>query len=249
MTIDWWTLGIQTVNVAVLVWLLQRFFWRPVAAMIEQRRAAAQQQLAEARGQARRRRPPRSPRSSGRAPASPQEREAILAAAHEAGRSDARAALLAEAAQQAAALRGGREGGDREGAGRGRARPGPSGRAGSRSTSPSAWPRAWTARRCAPRSSTGCSQEIRRLPEPARQAVAANGVALEAVSATPLDPAEQARYRELIGEAFGGPSADRLHGRSQPDRRPGTARPASRRAATVGAPISPESSRTSAHDD
>jgi len=29
MTIDWWTLGLQTVNVAILVWLLQRFFWRP----------------------------------------------------------------------------------------------------------------------------------------------------------------------------------------------------------------------------
>ena len=48
MTIDWWTLGIQTVNVVILVWLLGRFFWRPVAAMIEQRRAAAQTILAEA---------------------------------------------------------------------------------------------------------------------------------------------------------------------------------------------------------
>jgi F-type H+-transporting ATPase subunit b len=37
MTIDWWTLGIQAVNVIILVWLLARFFWRPVAAMIEQR--------------------------------------------------------------------------------------------------------------------------------------------------------------------------------------------------------------------
>ena len=36
-----------------------------------------------------------------------------------------------------------------------------------------------------------------------RQAVAANGVALEAISATPLEPADQERYRELIGEAFG----------------------------------------------
>ena len=32
---------------------------------------------------------------------------------------------------------------------------------------------------------------------------AANGVALEAISATPLDPAEQERYRDLISEAFG----------------------------------------------
>ena len=35
MTIDWWTLGLQAVNVAVLIWLLGRFFWKPVAAMIE----------------------------------------------------------------------------------------------------------------------------------------------------------------------------------------------------------------------
>ncbi|MGA2128834.1 MAG: ATPase, partial [Xanthobacteraceae bacterium] len=48
MTIDWWTLGIQTVNVVILVWLLERYFWRPVAAMIEQRRATAQRTLADA---------------------------------------------------------------------------------------------------------------------------------------------------------------------------------------------------------
>jgi F-type H+-transporting ATPase subunit b len=48
MKIDWWTLGIEAVNVAVLVWLLARFFWRPVAAMIAQRRTAAAQELADA---------------------------------------------------------------------------------------------------------------------------------------------------------------------------------------------------------
>src|ERR1700690_4371000 len=48
MIIDWWTLGLQTVNFLVLVWLLKRFFWRPVAVMIEQRRATAQRALAEA---------------------------------------------------------------------------------------------------------------------------------------------------------------------------------------------------------
>ncbi|MDU1693666.1 MAG: ATPase, partial [Bradyrhizobium sp.] len=31
MTIDWWTVGLQAVNVTILVWLLARFFWRPVA--------------------------------------------------------------------------------------------------------------------------------------------------------------------------------------------------------------------------
>jgi F-type H+-transporting ATPase subunit b len=46
-------------------------------------------------------------------------------------------------------------------------------------------------------------KEIRTLPDPVRQAVAANGIALEAISATPLAPADQERYRERIGDAFG----------------------------------------------
>ena len=33
--------------------------------------------------------------------------------------------------------------------------------------------------------------------------MAANGAVLEAISATPIDPADQERYRGLIGEAFG----------------------------------------------
>ena len=48
MTIDWWTLGLEAVNVAVLIWLLARFFWRPLAAMIEERRIAAAKDLTEA---------------------------------------------------------------------------------------------------------------------------------------------------------------------------------------------------------
>src|ERR1700748_3667389 len=100
MTIDWWTLGIQTVNVAILVWLLQRFFWRPVAAAIEQRRDATRQAMADA--------------ETAKAKATAEwaeidrirggcvrEREAILAAA----RTDAetpQGALLADARQQAA---------------------------------------------------------------------------------------------------------------------------------------------------
>lgn len=51
MTIDWWTLGLEAVNVAVLMWLLARFFWRPLAGMIEQRRVAAAKELTEAAAQ------------------------------------------------------------------------------------------------------------------------------------------------------------------------------------------------------
>lgn len=48
MQIDWWTLGLQTVNALVLVWILSRLLFRPVAAMIEDRRAAAARLLDEA---------------------------------------------------------------------------------------------------------------------------------------------------------------------------------------------------------
>jgi len=37
VTIDFWGLGLQAINVLVLVWLLSRVFWRPVAAAIARR--------------------------------------------------------------------------------------------------------------------------------------------------------------------------------------------------------------------
>jgi F-type H+-transporting ATPase subunit b len=48
MHIDWWTLALQTINVLILVWILARFFYRPVAAIIEKRRAAAAKLLTDA---------------------------------------------------------------------------------------------------------------------------------------------------------------------------------------------------------
>jgi F-type H+-transporting ATPase subunit b len=49
MTIDWWTLGLQTVNAVILIWLLARFLFRPVADAIAGRQAAAGKLLAEAK--------------------------------------------------------------------------------------------------------------------------------------------------------------------------------------------------------
>src|SRR5664279_5826326 len=98
MTIDWWTLGIQTVNVIILIWLLERFFWRPVAAIIEQRRASAQGILEEAEAK-------RSEEIAALAEIErtragfAREREAILAAAHETAEK-ARSARLDEAAKE-----------------------------------------------------------------------------------------------------------------------------------------------------
>jgi len=48
MRIDWWTLGLQTVNVLVLIWILSRFLFRPIVAIIDERQAAAAKILADA---------------------------------------------------------------------------------------------------------------------------------------------------------------------------------------------------------
>ncbi|WP_075221422.1 F0F1 ATP synthase subunit B family protein [Acuticoccus yangtzensis] len=48
MTIDWWTLALQTINVVVLVALLGRFFFRPVAAAVAARKAEIAARLADA---------------------------------------------------------------------------------------------------------------------------------------------------------------------------------------------------------
>jgi len=48
MTFDWWTLGLQTVNFAVLVWLLHRFLYKPVLRAIDARRDEIAQQYAAA---------------------------------------------------------------------------------------------------------------------------------------------------------------------------------------------------------
>jgi F-type H+-transporting ATPase subunit b len=49
MRFDWWTLGLQTVNFTILVWLLHRFLYKPVLRMIDTRRAEIEKQYAEAR--------------------------------------------------------------------------------------------------------------------------------------------------------------------------------------------------------
>ncbi len=48
MQIDWWTLALQTVNFAILVWLLHRFLYRPVLRLVDQRRAAVDKDFATA---------------------------------------------------------------------------------------------------------------------------------------------------------------------------------------------------------
>lgn len=48
MQINWWTLALQAINFLVLVWLLQRFLYRPVMGVIARRRAEAEKAFNEA---------------------------------------------------------------------------------------------------------------------------------------------------------------------------------------------------------
>jgi len=200
MTIDWWTLGLQTVNVVVLIWLLGHFFWRPVAAMIEQRRAGAQAALADAA--AKRAEAVAALADIERTRAGfAQERDAILAAAQAEAERE-RTARLDEAQKAAASLQTAAKA--------------------AIETERHAADKAWSerashlaveiAQRLAARLDGQAVrgvfldwllQEIRTLPAATRQSVTPNGTVLEAVSAAPLTPADQERYRGLIGEAFG----------------------------------------------
>lgn len=203
MTIDWWTLGIQTVNVGVLIWLLARFFWRPVAAMIEQRRAETQKSLDEAAAQRKEADAALAEIERTRAGFA-REREAMLAAAQAAAEAET-AARREEAAKQAAAIEA-------------------SARAAIASERDAA-EKAWAERagrlavdiagRLAGRLDGAAVraafldwlvEAIRALPEDKRRAATADGGALEATSATPLDADEQARARQRIAEALGADS-------------------------------------------
>lgn len=200
MTIDWWTLGFQAVNVLVLIWLLGHFFWRPVAAMIAERREVAQKALADA--EAKRAEAAAALADIARTRAGfAQERDAILKAAQEAAE-QAHAARLRDAEKEAAALEAAAK----------------AAIARDQQAAEQAWAARAShlavdiARRLAARLDGPAVasafldwllKEIRNLPDTVRQAVAASGATLEASTASELAPVEQQRYGTLIGEAFG----------------------------------------------
>lgn len=49
MRIDWWTLGLQAINVLILVWILGRFLFKPIAGIVAERQAEADRILSDAR--------------------------------------------------------------------------------------------------------------------------------------------------------------------------------------------------------
>ena len=197
MTIDWWTLGFQTVNVAVLIWLLGHFFWKPVAAIIAARAAAAASLTTAAEAA-------RAKADAARADVErtrvgfAAERETVLATAHE-DASLARDAVMATARSDAAALHVTAN----------------SAIAAAREAAAAQWADRSSdlaiviAQRLAARLDgvvvEECflgwlAQAVRTLPAANRDDTTA---AFEARTATPLDPAAQNRARTAIDSAFG----------------------------------------------
>ena len=102
MHFDWWTLALETVNFAVLVWLLQRFLYRPIMRAVDARRAEIEARRAEADKAVNEAKAMRAGIESERTKIAA-EREAALKAAAAAAESAA-GARAAKAERDAAAL-------------------------------------------------------------------------------------------------------------------------------------------------
>jgi F-type H+-transporting ATPase subunit b len=102
MNIDWWTLGLQAVNALVLVWLLSRFLFRPVADILTARQKAAEQAIADAQAAKAAAEDARAKAEAEAAGLAERRREALKAVEAEAA--NVKAALLTEARAEAEKL-------------------------------------------------------------------------------------------------------------------------------------------------
>ena len=119
MHLDWWTLALQTVNVLVLIWILARFFFRPIADVIAKRQRETDKLFADAEAARRQAAAARGEAEKARAEVAA-ERDRLLADAQKSAQAE-KAKLLQQAAQEAAKLRHRVRSGDRARPRRGRA--------------------------------------------------------------------------------------------------------------------------------
>lgn len=103
MHIDWWTLAFQTVNVLVLIWILGRFFFRPVADIVIKRQEGANKLLADASAAQKQAADARADADKVRAEIRA-ERDRLIAEAHKSAQAE-KETLLATSSQEIAKLR------------------------------------------------------------------------------------------------------------------------------------------------
>jgi F-type H+-transporting ATPase subunit b len=103
MRIDWWTLALQTVNVLILIWILARFFFRPIMDIISKRRHEAEKLLADA-AHDRQEAANRFDEANKERASIAADRDKLVTAAHAAAQSD-KQNLLAQTSQEIVKLR------------------------------------------------------------------------------------------------------------------------------------------------
>ena len=103
MHVDWWTLALQTVNVLILVWILARFFFRPITAIVASRQDEARKILADADAARQRAEATQATADKARAEIEGRRQSLLDDARKEAQAEKAR--LLGEATHEAAAAR------------------------------------------------------------------------------------------------------------------------------------------------
>ncbi len=212
MTVDWWTLGLQAVNVLILVWLLSRLFWTPVAAAIDRRQVAAQgilDEAANARDEAKAAVAEVAATRAGLAA----ERDAMLAEATKAAAAAAKAAMDDATAKADALLRSAQTASARET---------DAARAGI--AADAALLAVDIARKLLARLETGAVQTtflgllveaIQAMSAAERQSLLRTPGGIDLVSAVALDPAAEAEVADAVRKALGG-EAD-LHVLTDPD--------------------------------
>ena len=102
MHIDWWTLALQIVNVLVLIWILARFFFRPVVNIVAKRQEEANKLLADAAVVRQEAADARSDANKARAEIGA-ERDGLIAEARKSAQME-KANLLAQSSQEIAKL-------------------------------------------------------------------------------------------------------------------------------------------------
>jgi F-type H+-transporting ATPase subunit b len=202
MQIDWWTLALQTINALVLIWLLQRFLFRPVAGIIAARRETADRLLAEAAAER-----DGATAEHARAKAEAEAQTARRAEALKAAEAEAAArgdALVAAARARAEKLTAAAE------AGIARARAADAADAGDRAARLAADIAARLFRRLPPRSRVdgfieGLAEALAALPQDARAGFALRDSRLLLRAPRALTPDETDACRAALSDALGRP--------------------------------------------
>jgi len=202
MHIDWWTLAFQTVNVLILIWILGRFFFRPVADIVIKRQEGANKLLADAAAARQQATDARADADKMRADIGA-ERDRLIAEAQKSAQKE-KENLLALASQDVAKLRSDAKAAiDQD---RIAAEQAIIARAGDLAVE--------IAQRLLGRFPPeialatfldGVCQKVRALPPEAREGFmsAATDHAIEVITATPLSEEEAKRVRDALKSAFG----------------------------------------------